>query len=393
MGLKADILKVGDALVGWPIAVLLAPFARRGAPGSGPGGGPGVKEAGAAPPPPRRVLVIRPGGIGDAVLFLPMLAELRRAWPQAEIDLLVEKRNAGVVRGLGLVDRVLLYDRLPGDLPRALATRYDVVVDTEQYHRASAIAAFLTGAPRRIGFGTNVRRRLLTDPIPYDQSIYEARSFLELARRATGREPHWDPEQPFLPLDAEAIRFAEQALAPLGDLPLVAIHPGASIPERRWPPERYAEVAARLAGEGIGIVVLGGPEDVKSAAVVAARLAGQPVVDVAGKSTLAQAAAIVSKVDVYVSADTGVLHLAYAVGTRTVHLFGPGVLSKWGPPGHRFRSIAADARCSPCTVYGYTPPCNQGNVCMLRIEPERVVREVLAQLEVTGHVPRAAGPS
>jgi ADP-heptose:LPS heptosyltransferase len=104
----------------------------------------------------------------------------------------------------------------------------------------------------------------------------------------------------------------------------------------------------------------------------------------AGKSTLAQAAAIVAQVDVYVSADTGVLHLAYAVGTRTVHLFGPGVLSKWGPPGHRFRSIAADAPCSPCTVYGYTPPCNQGNVCMLRIEPERVVREVLEQLAVAG---------
>jgi lipopolysaccharide heptosyltransferase II len=385
MGLKADILKVGDALAGWPIAVLLAPFARRAAPGQAPGSDRTV------PLPPRRALVIRPGGIGDAVLFLPMLAELRRAWPQAEIDLLAEKRNAGVVRGLGLVDRVLLYDRFPGDLPRALAVRYDVVIDTEQYHRASAIVAFLTRAPRRIGFGTNVRRRLLTDPLPYDQSIYEARSFLELARRATGREPHWDPERPFLPLDADAVRFAEGVLAPLGDRPLVAIHPGASIPERRWPPERYAEVAAQLAGKGIGIVVLGGREDVQAAAVIAQRLAGQPAVNVAGQSTLAEAAALVSKVDVYVSADTGVLHLAYAVGTRTVHLFGPGVLSKWGPPGHRFRSIAADAPCSPCTVYGYTPPCNQGNVCMLRIEPDRVVREVLAQLGVAGRIPRPEG--
>ncbi len=378
MGLKADILKVGDALVGWPIAVLLLPFARRGAPGAAAG------AAQDAAPVPRRALVIRPGGIGDAVLFLPMLTELRRAWPQAEIDLLVEKRNAGVVRGLGLVDRVLLYDSFPGGLLHALAARYDVVIDTEQYHRAPAIVAFLTRAPRRIGFGTNVRRLLLTDALPYDQSVYEARSFLELARRATGREPRWDPEQPFLPLDPEAVRFAAQTLEPLGDRPRVAIHPGASIPERRWPPERYAEVAARLAAQGVGIAVLGGQEDMKAAAAVAGRLAGQAAVNVAGKSTLAQAAAIVAQVDVYVSADTGVLHLAYAVGTRTVHLFGPGVLSKWGPPGHRFRSIAADAPCSPCTVYGYTPPCNQGNVCMLRIEPERVVREVLEQLALAG---------
>ncbi len=382
MGLKADILKVGDALVGWPIAVLLSPFARQGTPAALSEAAAGAGLAAAAPP--RRALVIRPGGIGDAVLFLPMLTELRRAWPQAEIDLLVEKRNAGVVRGLGLVDRVLLYDRFPGGLPHALAARYDVVIDTEQYHRASAIVAFLTRAPRRIGFGTNVRRLLLTDALPYDQSVYEARSFLELARRATGREPRWDPEQPFLPLDPEAVRFAAQALEPLGDRPRVAIHPGASIPERRWPPERYAEVAAQLAAQGVGIAVLGGREDVKAAAAIAERLAGQAAVNLAGKSTLAQAAAIVAQVDVYVSADTGVLHLAYAVGTRTVHLFGPGVLSKWGPPGHRFRSIAADAPCSPCTVYGYTPPCNQGNVCMLRIEPARVVREVLEQLALAG---------
>lgn len=386
MGLKADILKVGDALVGWPIAVLLSPFARRGAPGAASGAAAGAAAGSglAGVPPPRRALVIRPGGIGDAVLFLPMLTELRRAWPQAEIDLLVEKRNAGVVRGLGLVDRVLLYDRFPGGLPHALAAHYDVVIDTEQYHRSSAIVAFLTRAPRRIGFGTNVRRLLLTDALPYDQSVYEARSFLELARRATGREPRWDPEQPFLPLDPEAERFAAQALEPLGDRPRVAIHPGASIPERRWPPERYAEVAAQLAAQGVGIAVLGGREDVKAAAAIAERLAGQAAVNLAGKSTLAQAAAIVAQVDVYVSADTGVLHLAYAVGTRTVHLFGPGVLSKWGPPGHRFRSIAADAPCSPCTVYGYTPPCNQGNVCMLRIEPARVVREVLEQLALAG---------
>ncbi|MCU0230159.1 MAG: glycosyltransferase family 9 protein [Acidobacteria bacterium] len=376
MGLKTDILKVADALVGWPIAVLLSPFAGRRAAATSP--------APSVAPPPRRVLIIRPGGIGDAVLFLPMLRELRRAWPQAQLDLLVEKRNAGVVRGLGLADHVLLYDRIPGDLPRVLAGGYDLVIDTEQYHRASAIVALLTRAPRRIGFGTNVRRLLLTDALPYDQSIYEARSFLELARCATGLEPHWDPEQPFLPLDEEAVRFAEAALAPLGDRPRVAIHPGASIPERRWPPERYAEVAAKLAAQGIGVAVLGGREDVKAATVIATRLEGQPAVILAGKSTLAQAAAIVAQVDVYVSADTGVLHLAYAVGTRTVHLFGPGVLSKWGPPGHRFRSIAADAPCSPCTVYGYTPPCNQGNVCMLRIEPERVVREVLEQLAVAG---------
>lgn len=382
MSLKADLIKVVDVLVGWPLAMLLAPLSRRPA---------GAECAGDAPP--RRILVIRPGGIGDAVLFIPMLQELRDAWPNAPIDLLVERRNAGVVRDLGIAERVLLYDRAPADLIRVLATRYDLVIDTEQYHRLSAVVACLTRAPRRIGFGTNVRRRLLTEVRPYDQAIYEVRSFLDLARQATGREPSWDPDKPFLPLAPEALRFADEALAPLGARAVVAIHPGASIPERRWPPERYAEVAESLAGAGAGIVVLGGREDVKAARAVMARLDGRPAVNVAGRSSLAQAAAIISRADVYLSADTGVLHLAYGVGTRTVHLFGPGVLSKWGPPGHRFRSVAVDVPCSPCTIYGFTPPCNQGEICMLRIEPARVAGEVLAQLRASGAALGVGGPA
>ncbi len=371
MSLKADLIKVVDVIVGWPLAVLLAPLSRGPAP-----------EATAAPP--HRILVIRPGGIGDAVLFVPMLQELRRAWPEALIDLLVEKRNAGVVRDLGIAERVLLYDRPPADLLRALTASYDLVIDTEQYHRLSAVVAFLTGAKRRIGFGTNVRRRLLTEPLPYDQSIYEVRSFLDLARQATGRQASWDPERSFLPLAPDSLRFADEVLAPLGARAIVAIHPGASIPERRWPPERYADVAASLADRGVGIVVLGGREDVKAARTLMERLNGRPAVNVAGRSSLAQAAAIISKADVYLSADTGVLHLAYGVGTRTVHLFGPGVLSKWGPPGQRFRSVAVPVPCSPCTIYGFTPPCNQGEICMLRIEPARVAGEVLAQLREAG---------
>ncbi len=363
MGLRADATRMLDAVLGRPLCRLLPPS----------------REAGGSAAPPRRVLVIRPGGIGDAVLFVPMLRHLRESWPAARIDLLCERRNRGVVAGTGLVDRLYCYDR-PRELLAVLRGGYDLVIDTEQMHALSALVAWATGAPRRVGFATNSRRRMLTDTVPYDLDLYEVRSFLELARAATGRTPSWDPDAPFYPVAPAAAARAREWLAGL-PRPRVAVHPGASIPQRRWPPSRYAEVARRLAGEGVAIVVLGGPADGRAARRIARELGGLPHVNLAGRCTLGEAAAVVAEVDVYVSADTGVLHLAYGVGTRTVHLFGPGVLSKWGPPGRRFRVVRADGvPCSPCTRYGYTPPCAQGLACMDRITPGMVLGAVREQL-------------
>lgn len=377
MGLMGDAIKVVDFLAGRPLCLLLglaSRFRKRE-----------VREG-----DPSRILVIRPGGIGDAVLFIPMLQALRRNWPRAEIVLLMERRNSGVIEGTGLADQVLRYDNPVRGLGRALRLRFDLVIDTEQYHCLSAVVAFLTGAPRRIGFGTNWRRGLLTHSVPYDQELYEVFSFLQLAETATGEKHQWDPEIPFYPLPEPALVFARQALIPLGERPLVAIHPGASIPERRWPPTRYGALAAELAQDGAGIVILGGKQDVQAAGVISAALAGKPFVDLAGRCTLQQAAAVVSRVAVYVSADTGLLHLAFATGTSTVHLFGPGVLSKWGPPGNRFRCVEFPTPCSPCTRYGYTPPCCQGTACMLGIPPEQVGEAVRGQLRKKGLLCREA---
>jgi lipopolysaccharide heptosyltransferase II len=367
MGVQVELLKAVDAVLGRGLAGLLSLW---------PAGRPPRAEA-----PPSRLLVIRPGGIGDAVLFVPMLRALREAWPEAELHLLVERRNRGILQGTGLADRIHLYDR-PGQLLGVLRESFDLVIDTEQFHYLAAVVGRLTGAPRRIGFATNGRRRLLTETVDYDESVYEVHSFLDLAAAATGSRPSWDPDAPFYPVCEEARERARQRLAPLEGRRLVAIHPGASIPERRWPPERYAELALMLARDDIGIVVLGGPADGPAAGVIEKVLRDRPSINLATRCSLAEAAAVVEQVDVYVSADSGVLHLAYGVGTPTVHLFGPGVLSKWGPQGRRFVTIRTDAPCSPCTRFGYTPPCNQGMICMQRITAAEVARAVRAQLGV-----------
>lgn len=366
MSWKANILKVADVTMGRALCVALAPFARR------------RKRNPLCDV--KRILVIRPGGIGDAVLFIPMLQSLKGAFPEAQIDLLMEGRNAGVIPAAGLAEEVLRYDRSPSALLTLRKRRYDVVIDTEQYHCLSAIVAFLTGAAVRIGFDTNLRRQMFTETVPYDQDLYEVYSFLRLAGVLTGREHPWDPDEPFYPQSDEGARFAEQALRPLESRYLVAIHPGASIPERQWPPERYGQLAAMLSDRGMGIVILGGKTDVAAAARIADILQGRDFVNLAGRCSLVEAASVVARVSVYVSADSGVLHLAYGVGTPTVHLFGPGVLSKWGPPGRKFITVSNPVECSPCTRYGYTPPCCQGLTCMMGIAPEDVFKATMDQL-------------
>ncbi|MDH3283443.1 MAG: glycosyltransferase family 9 protein, partial [Acidobacteriota bacterium] len=237
MALKQDMIKVFDATAGRAFCRVAGRMA------------PAVDEAAAPRESPRRVLVIRPGGIGDAVLVVPMLRAIRDAWPAAELDLLLERRNAGVLRDTGLADGILLYDRILRDLPTAIRRGYDLVIDTEQYHRLSAVVAWLTRAPRRIGFRTNDRERMFTETVPYDQSLYEVHSFLELASAAIGRPLSWNPEQAFFPVSEQARKFTDRVLADLPETTLVAIHPGASIPERRWPTERYARLARMLADD------------------------------------------------------------------------------------------------------------------------------------------------
>ena len=127
-----------------------------------------------------------------------------------------------------------------------------------------------------------------------------------------------------------------------------------------------------MTGGGRAVVLLGGPSDEKAARRISEQLGDHLHINLAGRSSLQQAAAVVARCKAYVSADTGLLHLAYGVGTPTVHLFGPGVLSKWGPPGQRFHTVAHATPCSPCTIYGYTPPCCQGLRCMLGITPDQV---------------------
>jgi ADP-heptose:LPS heptosyltransferase len=149
----------------------------------------GYISASTFPAPARRnlaspvdsVLLIRPGGIGDAVLLAPAIHILKKIYPAIHVTVLAEQRNSGVFSLISCVDRLLCYDR-PMDLLQVLRCSFDVVIDTEQWHRLSAVVARFAAAPVKIGFDTNERRRMFTHSIPYSYDDYEAVSFAHLLK-------------------------------------------------------------------------------------------------------------------------------------------------------------------------------------------------------------------
>mgnify|MGYP000889832690 FL=1 len=314
--------------------------------------------------PPASVLVIRPGGIGDAVLLAPALNCLKKKLPNARITVLAERRNAGVFQLVPAADRVLCYDT-PKGLYEALRDSYELVIDTEQWHRLSAVVARMIRADSRFGFTTNERSRMFTRTFPYSHDDYETDSFARLFEPICG-EMKFSP--PFLTVPQDARQSARTKLKPLNDKSYVVLFPGASIPERRWGAARFRGIAERLEADGYSVVAVGAATDMDDGAVIC----GGTGLNMAGKTSLAETAAILEGSALLIAGDSGVLHIAAGLGIPTISLFGPGRQAKWGPRGENHRIINLNLPCSPCTTFGTTPECSTNGRCMQEITVDTV---------------------
>lgn len=327
-----------------------------------------------------RILVIRPGGIGDAALLYPALNVLRKYFKHSMIDVLAEKRNAGIFHGCPYLDNVLLYDSRPQfALFKSLRAEYDIVIDTEQWHRLSALAAYLTRAPVRVGFATNGRSELFTHKVSYSHHHYEALSFLNLVSAITGEKYDFNKNEPFIPIDSELIERLDNSIQVLkkGSRGVVGVFSGATIKERKWEIQRYAKLAKMLSDEGVGIVLIGGNDDLHDSERILDVLEVGDFLNFVGETSLLETAAVISLVDVFVSSDTGLMHVAYGVGTPTVSLFGAGIIEKWAPIGDKNLVINKNLPCSPCTRFGYTPRCPYNVRCLNDITVGEVKESIL----------------
>jgi lipopolysaccharide heptosyltransferase II len=333
--------------------------------------------------PVTSLLLIRPGGIGDAVHLAPAIRSLKKTCPTINITVLAEKRNAGVFQLIPGVDRLLCYNH-PRELLQALRCRYDAVIDTEQWHRLSAVFARFASAPVKIGFDTNERRRMFTHLIPYAHNDYEAASFVHLLAPIGIEMSAVEMVAPFLSVPDAASGKAAALLEALHDEPFIVLFPGASIPERRWGTDRFRQVAEVLSAFGVRMVIVGGIEDRRQGDVIAGGGLG---LNFAGLTSLSETTAVIQKSSLLLSGDSGVLHIAVGLGVPTVSLFGPGRAKKWAPQGDRHIVINKGLPCSPCTTYGTTPPCSNDTRCMRNITVDEVVNAVTMLLTSVGAMP------
>ena len=324
------------------------------------------------------VLIVRLGALGDVVHTIPAAAALRTAFPDARIDWLVDAKHRAIVDLVTTLDRTIVLERstLAGwsaVLGRLRQTPYDVAIDLQGLLK-SAVLARASGAARIVGFSIwHLREKTAR---PFYSDAHDAEGGHVIAKnlrllRAIGVED-------------EEIRFpiAEPPSAALTDLrqrlggrPFALINAGAAWPNKRWPPERFGQLAAFLREAcGLDPVVLWGPGEKLLASQVIAASSGTaheaPPTSVADIVALARAAAIV------VSGDTGPLHIATAVGTPTVSLFGPTDPVRNGP------FDAADivvSRFDTCGCH-YDRRCHQSQWCLDTVQVAEVCAAVQRRL-------------
>jgi heptosyltransferase I len=284
------------------------------------------------------ILIVRLGALGDIVHAVPAAAALRHAFPDARIDWLVESKHRAMVDLITVVDRAVALDRpsVSGwlDVSRRMQEiQYDVAIDFQGLMK-SAVLARASGAPRVIGFSIWHLREKAARPFyseihrdtPSERADHVIRQNLGLLQ--TLGVDDMTVRFPLAEVQSDALA---EIRATLGrERPFALINPGAAWPNKRWPPERFGEVAAFLREiRDLPSFVLWGPgEEGLAGAVVersdgAARVA--PATRIADLLALSRAAALM------ISGDTGPLHLAAAVGTPTVSLFGPTDPQRNGP--------------------------------------------------------------
>ena len=356
-------------------------------------------------PTPNSILLIRPDHLGDLLFTTPALYALRAAFPQARITGLVGRWAEAVVTSNPCIDEIVLcpfpgFTRQPkksviepyivlGRYAKLLREKeFDLAVVLRFDHWWGALLAHLARIPRRVGYDIAEVKPFLTDAVPYVPGRHEVEQNLILVEAAGGQRKH--PITPSahpleFPLSAQDREFAARYLAERGvgdDGPLICIHPGAGAPVKLWRNEGWARVAdALVEGYGVKVILTGSANEAPLVRAIAERMASQPVV--AGQTTLGQLAALMGRCRLVLGVDSGPLHLAVAVGTPTVHLYGPVDSRTFGPWGDPARHVVltSDMDCIPCNRLGYRMDELEAHRCVWDISEAQVSEAARRLLE------------
>jgi heptosyltransferase-2 len=344
----------------------------------------------------RRILVRQVNWVGDAVLTLPALEALDRRFPLAEMALLARPWVAGLFAGHPAVDRIIDYRsedahwgiRGRWRLAAALKEeRFDLAVLFPNSMEA-AVIPWLAGIPRRIGHPTDGRRCLLTHVVSTESAAgrHQVEWYLAVVR-ALGAN---GTQTVRLPVTEAVRRRSGELLRQYGIAPaglLVALNPGSAYGNaKRWPADRFAAVADRLVeSRGATILLIGSEGERPVLDTVAAQMR-RPAVNLGGRTDLSALVGVLERVDLLISNDTGAMHVAVAVGTPVLAIFGPTDAVATGPLGRSARVVCASVPCSPCLLR----ECPIDHRCMTGVTVPQVLQAARSLLDTSSGARRSA---
>lgn len=341
---------------------------------------------------PQRVLCFRIERIGDLIMTLPALAELRALVPDATIDLVVGGWNREIATAIPGIDRVETVDAewlIRGDgpavTPMGLALRaamwrsrnYDLGINFEPDIRTN-IALAVAGARRSVGYRSGGGGALLDVALDYDTRAHAADNARRLVQTALNADP-LDAVPCTLRIPDGHRAEAARLLAPFGGSMKVGLHVSGGRAIKQWPEPRFRDVAQILVRDrGAAIVLTGAPADRAQVDRVLAALPPDRVLDLSGGLDLLTVAAVIEQLDLFVTGDTGPMHLAHAVSTPVVAVFGPSDPVRYAPRGVRDIVARIDLPCSPCNRIRQPPARCTGHTpdCLAGIETSQVMRAI-----------------
>jgi heptosyltransferase II len=326
-----------------------------------------------SPSLPSRVVIRAPNWLGDVVLSLPAVRDIRRAFPKARLSVLARPSVAPLYEAVLEVDAVLEATGLRPEV-RALRGGFDIeILLTNSI--GTALAAVMAGVPQRWGYATEGRGLLLTRGAPVPASVrgHSQVHYYRAMLAAMGLPTSDALETSIAP--PQAWKDAGRAL--LGKGRFFGIAPGAAKgTAKQWPPERFAAAADRLSGElGAEAVLLGSAADVAAARAVALAMKS-PSKDLCGRTDLRAFVGLVSCLDGLVANDSGAMHIGAAVGIPTVGVFGPTNPDETHPVGKRAGFVRGVAECSPCRH----ATCPIDHRCLTSVAPGAVVDLLLREV-------------
>jgi heptosyltransferase I len=335
---------------------------------------------------PKRICLIKPSSLGDVVHALPVLSALKEHWPGASFAWIINASLRGLVEGHPDLDEVIPFERgkmkagpiglarFVGFLSGLRRRRFDLAIDLQGLFRSGLMAA-ATGARSRVGLAEarEGATRFYNVRVPTGGPNVHAVDRLLNVAEALGADistPRFT-----VAISEDDRRWAQETLASVTG-PRLVLNVGARWLTKRWPPGQFAQVARRAASErGAGLVAVGAPEDRVLVDELLAALSPLPCLDLCGRTTLPQLAAIASEADCFLSNDTGPLHLAAAAGSRVVGVYTCTDPRRTGPYGPRAITVRSHVWCAP----SFVKTCDRLE-CMSELTPDRVWPALAVQL-------------